>query len=94
MGNHKPWPLFHDIEATGVKVDLQLTNFIKALYPTIYMMKRIKNSLFLEMLSFLNLIKMQIVLTNNFPILIDFNQKNSIMNGIMNFQLLKGGFPF
>ena len=44
MGNHKPGPLFHDIEATGVKVDLQLTNFIKALYPTIYMMKRIKNS--------------------------------------------------
>lgn len=26
--------LFHDIEATGVKVDLQLTAFIKALYPT------------------------------------------------------------
>ena len=26
--------LFHDIEATSVKVDLQLTAFIKALYPT------------------------------------------------------------
>jgi len=26
--------LYHDIEATGVKVDLQLTAFIKALYPT------------------------------------------------------------
>ena len=26
--------LFHDIEAMGVKVDLQLTTFIKALYPT------------------------------------------------------------
>ena len=26
--------LFHDIEAIGVKVDLQLTAFIKALYPT------------------------------------------------------------
>jgi hypothetical protein len=26
--------LYHDIEATGVKVDLQLTTFIKALYPT------------------------------------------------------------
>lgn len=25
---------YHDIEATGVKVDLQLTSFIKALYPT------------------------------------------------------------
>ena len=25
--------LFHDIEATGVKVDLQLTAFIKTLYP-------------------------------------------------------------
>ena len=26
--------LFHDIEATGVKVDLQITTFIKSLYPT------------------------------------------------------------
>ena len=26
--------LFHDIEATSVNVDLQLTAFIKALYPT------------------------------------------------------------
>jgi hypothetical protein len=26
--------LFHDIDSTGVKVDLQLTTFIKALYPT------------------------------------------------------------
>jgi hypothetical protein len=26
--------LFHDIDSTGVKVDLQLTAFIKALYPT------------------------------------------------------------
>ena len=26
--------IFHDIEATGVKVDLQLIAFIKALYPT------------------------------------------------------------
>jgi hypothetical protein len=25
---------FHDIDSTGVKVDLQLTSFIKALYPT------------------------------------------------------------
>ena len=26
--------IFHDIDATGVKVDIQLTGFIKALYPT------------------------------------------------------------
>ena len=26
--------IFHDIDATGVKVDIQLTAFIKALYPT------------------------------------------------------------
>jgi hypothetical protein len=26
--------LFHDIDSTGVKVDLQLTAFIRALYPT------------------------------------------------------------
>ena len=26
--------IFHDIDATGVKVDIQLTEFIKALYPT------------------------------------------------------------
>ena len=26
--------LFHDIEAMGVKVDLHVTSFIKALYPT------------------------------------------------------------
>ena len=26
--------IFHDIDSTGVKVDLQLTTFIKALHPT------------------------------------------------------------
>ena len=26
--------IFHDIESTGVKVDLKLTAFIKVLYPT------------------------------------------------------------
>ena len=26
--------IFHDIDATSVKVDIQLTTFIKALYPT------------------------------------------------------------
>ena len=61
---------------------------------TVYMMRRIKNSFFIGMLYFLNLTNMHTILKNNFLILIDFNQKNSIMNGIMNFQLLKGGFPF
>ena len=26
--------IFHDIDSTGVKVDLQLTTFIKSLHPT------------------------------------------------------------
>ena len=26
--------IFHDIDATSVKVDIQLTTFIKAIYPT------------------------------------------------------------